>query len=211
MRVQVTTKQITIKLVEILNGHTSADTAYLVKDYPYGRRLRCQRRTWIETAVKGQYTGRQRFMAQTNDPRKDGIAWNNPHASTYDPFIAMYLDHENHVAYWNAGPGVTPDGDARMRLMGLYEQLTTADRERYDALVARSKHYAEPWTRWDEKISELAAHIRETGSDPVLNGEYWERPTQRRMYLGWDVAPFVVTARRLAEHDAVDVHEVASN
>ena len=34
--------------MEILKGHVSPATAYLVNDYPYGFRLRCQIRYWLE-------------------------------------------------------------------------------------------------------------------------------------------------------------------
>src|SRR5437762_10605235 len=34
--------------MQILSGHISPETAYVVKDYPYGFRLRCQIRYWLE-------------------------------------------------------------------------------------------------------------------------------------------------------------------
>jgi hypothetical protein len=72
-----------IERVRVLHGHTSENTAYLVDDYPYGRRLRCKIRYWIETATKGAKKGRQRFMRQTTDARRDNTTWNKPHGSTY--------------------------------------------------------------------------------------------------------------------------------
>jgi hypothetical protein len=35
-------------MTQILTDHTSPETAYLVEDYPYGFRLRCQIRYWLE-------------------------------------------------------------------------------------------------------------------------------------------------------------------
>lgn len=35
--------------MKVLSGHTSPETAYVVDDYPYGFRLRCKIRYWIET------------------------------------------------------------------------------------------------------------------------------------------------------------------
>jgi len=32
----------------VLSGHTTMETAYLVDDYPYGFRLRCKIRYWLE-------------------------------------------------------------------------------------------------------------------------------------------------------------------
>jgi hypothetical protein len=53
----------------ILRGHVSFDTAYVQSDYPWGFKLRTERRVWIETAQKGAGKGKQRLMVQTKDPR----------------------------------------------------------------------------------------------------------------------------------------------
>ena len=58
--------------MEILKGHTSPETAYLVRDYPYGYTLRCQIRYWLEHKPgKGV-----RFVSQTTNPKRPGIVWN---------------------------------------------------------------------------------------------------------------------------------------
>lgn len=78
-----------------LFGHSSPETAYLVPDYPYGRKVRCRIRYWIETvAGKGD-----RFVSQTEKPGT--THWNAPKKSTYVPVGAMYLDDKGHVA-WTA-------------------------------------------------------------------------------------------------------------
>ncbi len=46
-----------IKIIKILNGHISPETAYVVEDYPYGYTLRCTIRYWLETATKGSAKG----------------------------------------------------------------------------------------------------------------------------------------------------------
>lgn len=75
-----------------LFGHTSPETAYLIADYPYGRKLRCQRRVWIEHSPSHGF----RFVAQTTNPKTG--RWNAPHKSTYSEIaMALYLDEENHV------------------------------------------------------------------------------------------------------------------
>jgi hypothetical protein len=38
--------------MQILKGHISQETAYLVDDYPYGFRLRCKIRYWLEYQPK---------------------------------------------------------------------------------------------------------------------------------------------------------------
>ena len=81
----------------VLHGHISANTAYLVDDYPYGFRLRCKIRYWIETTKHGQ-----RVVSQTTNPKR-GDAWNKPKASTFCRFAgAMYLDEAGHVQWSGA-------------------------------------------------------------------------------------------------------------
>ncbi len=66
-------------LVTPLLGHTSEETAYLVNDYPYGFRLRCQIRYWMEYDKKRGF----RFCSQTTNPKREGTHWNKPKKSTY--------------------------------------------------------------------------------------------------------------------------------
>jgi hypothetical protein len=83
-----------------LYGHVSQDTAYLVEDYPYGFRLRCKMRCWLESDPKRGY----RFVTQTTDPRMIGEVWNAPKKSTYTPIAAcMYLDEQGQVHWGHPG------------------------------------------------------------------------------------------------------------
>ena len=81
----------------ILSGHTTPETAYVVNDYPYGFRLRCKIRYWLEYK-KGKGF---RLVSQTTDPKTTAYErWNKPKASTYLELAAvMYLDEENHVQW----------------------------------------------------------------------------------------------------------------
>lgn len=83
--------------------HNSPETGYLVEDYPYGFRLRCKIRYWLETNNKGT-----RFCHQTTNP-KCGNVWNKPKYSTYSHSMAMYLDDQNHVTW----AGVTEHTDTK--------------------------------------------------------------------------------------------------
>ena len=77
-----------------LYGHTGPENAYMVDDYPYGARLRCRIRYWLESGGKKGW----RFVSQTEDPRN--LRWNNPKKSTYSPLAAcMYLDGQHHVQW----------------------------------------------------------------------------------------------------------------
>ena len=85
--------------MKILTGHTSPETAYVVEDYPYGFRLRCKIRYWIEYKPKVGC----RFVSQTTNPKRGGI-WNKPKPETYCRFgAAMYLDEEGHVQWTGLG------------------------------------------------------------------------------------------------------------
>ena len=89
---------------KVLEGHISPETAYFVTSYPYGRKLRCNIRYWIE--YKAGYGCR--CLSQTTNP-KAGNRWNKPHAGTYSRFgAAMYLDEIDHVQF--AGLSEYSDG-----------------------------------------------------------------------------------------------------
>jgi len=82
-------------IVQPLTGHVSAETAYVQADYPYGFKLRCQRRCWLERDARRGY----RFCFQTTNPKKAGTVWNAPKKSTYTMLAVMGLDEENHVTW----------------------------------------------------------------------------------------------------------------
>jgi hypothetical protein len=76
-------------------GHTSPETAYLVPDYPYGRKVRCRIRYWLEKDPKKGF----RFVSQTENPKT--LRWNAPKKSTYARFAgAMYVDGATGRVHW---------------------------------------------------------------------------------------------------------------
>lgn len=83
--------------MKLLSGHISPETAYVVEDYPYGFRLRCKIRYWIEFKPKKGF----RLVSQTTNPKRPGeVVWNKPKASTYSMFGgAMFLDENEHVQF----------------------------------------------------------------------------------------------------------------
>ena len=98
--------------MEILKGHTSPETAYLVDDYPYGFRLRCKIRYWLEFKEGKGF----RFVSQTTNPKRPGEVWNKPKASTYCRFGgAMFLDEKGHC-HW---AGLTEYSDGKEALAWL--------------------------------------------------------------------------------------------
>lgn len=81
--------------MKLLSGHVSPETAYTVDDYPYGFRLRCTIRYWLEHKPGLGF----RFVSQTSNPKQGG-RWNKPKAGTYAKFgAAMYLDDNGHVKW----------------------------------------------------------------------------------------------------------------
>lgn len=76
-------------------GHNDETTAYVVEDYPYGFKLRCKIRYWLEhVPSKGV-----RMCSQTTNPKKGNI-WNKPVKSTYASIAGcMYTDEKGHV-HW---------------------------------------------------------------------------------------------------------------
>lgn len=83
--------------MQILKGHVSPETAYVVNDYPYGFRLRCTIRYWLDV----NKTHGVRLVTQTTNPKR-GHTWNQPKQSTYSRFGGcMYLtdDPPGHVAW----------------------------------------------------------------------------------------------------------------
>lgn len=86
-------------VVQVLNGHSSPETAYIVNDYPYGFCLRCKIRYWIEDNGKKGV----RFGSQTTNPKVAGEVWNKPKYSTYSLIGVLYLDSQGHVQYGQLG------------------------------------------------------------------------------------------------------------
>lgn len=130
----------------LLLGHVSQETAYHVMDYPYGFRLRCQVRYWLEFNAKHGF----RLWSQTSNPKR-GNVWNKPKASTYARFGGcMYLDFAGHVQwaalseYCNAtearaflttfGPGVPADGLELLRRWVAAKEAYDANRKPSDPL-----------------------------------------------------------------------------
>jgi hypothetical protein len=101
--------------MNVLYGHTSPDTAHVTFAYPFGRRVRCLRREWVDTPTTGGKRGQQRFVTQTTHGSFNAdyslriasegqeaadawataqlaageLQWNAPKASTYSALVVM--------------------------------------------------------------------------------------------------------------------------
>lgn len=80
--------------LDLIFGHDSEETALLVDDYPYGRRVRTSIRYWIETVAKRG----DRFVSQTLNPKTGN--WNKPKKSTYCPIGLMYREADTGYIRW---------------------------------------------------------------------------------------------------------------
>ena len=111
--------------MKTLSGHTSPETAYTVEDYPYGFRLRCKIRYWMET--KKGYG--QRLVSQTTNPKRPGEVWNKPKAGTYNVIAVMVLDEQEHVTLdtlrgggWDSEEVITVFETRHAEALGDYER-----------------------------------------------------------------------------------------
>ena len=140
-------------VVQMLVGCTSFESGHVSPDYPFGFRLRCQRREWLEYKRGHGY----RFVTCTSNPKRPGLVWNKPHASTYTALAVMYLDEDDHVQ-WN-GIHVGTDEPSIDRfvatygegLQGAQEQAILHDlrniarisKARYEAYLAKQQQQAQ--------------------------------------------------------------------
>jgi hypothetical protein len=122
--------------MKILSGHISPETAFVVDDYPYGFRLRCKIRYWLEFHPRHGF----RFMSQTTNPKR-GHIWNKAKASTYAKFgAAMYLDDQEHVTW--AGLSEYSDGAEAQAFKDKYfEGVPEAGRPTLNQWVAMKLAY----------------------------------------------------------------------
>lgn len=132
----------------ILSGHTSMETAYVVEDYPYGFRLRCKIRYWLESNKNGT-----RLVSQTSNPKREGLVWNKPKASTYARFAAcMYLDEHDHVT-WSGLTEYTTAAEAEAWVNTYKDGLGELDAKRAAVWVAAKKVYEEKRDAGEIKIT----------------------------------------------------------
>lgn len=137
---------------EILKGHTSPETAYIVADYPYGFRLRCKIRYWLEYNPKRGF----RFVSQTTNPKRPGEFWNKPKASTYCKLGgAMYLDVQGHVN-WSGLTEYSGGAEATAWLEKFSEGMPAAGLELTKRWVAAKVAYDTNRSRDDDLTVGLA-------------------------------------------------------
>lgn len=147
-------------LYQLLMGHTDFDSAVEVDDYPYGR-LRTKMRYWVEHR-KGFGN---RLMSCTLNPKTD--RWNKPHASTYTERIYLYRDLSNgHIKPFHIGSYDVPETIARMKAVGLFDQLPDNHKEWMDKYQGwYIKVNPTSWGDWQQRRENVEQVVREKGVD----------------------------------------------
>lgn len=77
-----------------LYNHTSFETAHIVQNWPWGYKLRTEKRFWIESNKNGD-----RLVSQTLDPRTN--KWCAPKKSVYYPVQILYTSESETVETQN--------------------------------------------------------------------------------------------------------------
>jgi len=159
------------QVIEVLPGqHVSPETAYVVEDYPYGFRLRCKMRYWLDCNPKHGV----RLVSQTTNPKRTGEVWNKPKASTYARFGgAMFLDQDGHVKW--SGLSEYSDGAECAEWREVFgagvPEATRGAMDRWCDAKARYQAKLDAGTDWRvagrEVAVEIAREASQPGKDPV--------------------------------------------
>jgi hypothetical protein len=163
--------------IEVLTGHVSEATAYVVDDYPYGFRLRCKIRYWIESHPKNG----DRFCSQTTNPKVAGEVWNKPKKSTYVAIGVMFIEPETGHVKWT-GLNVWPSEERLAAFTALTEgRLTDTQAKTLDVIAKLNE--AQARRRAEREAAEAAKadpcpertdggdHLYGMSADPAVNGK----------------------------------------
>lgn len=144
---------------DVLVGHNSLETAYVINDYPYGYRLRCKRRVWIEQATKGASVGLYRHVSQTTNPKKAGEVWNKPSASTYAPLVVMYIDQADggHIKPLILHPSSDPT--SYLALARVRYVLPLELQQRFDVMFTSSQRAEYRWKPWTAELGVVLSDL----------------------------------------------------
>jgi hypothetical protein len=137
------------KPVQILRGHVNKESAFVVDDYPYGFRLRCKIRYWLEHNSRGT-----RFVSQTTNPKVAVEVWNKPKASTYavaPDLTVMFKDEQGHVNWTSVNGYAWPEHVQTFRdqVGALLNAEELARLDKIERFLRRLS--PESWADWDTK------------------------------------------------------------
>jgi hypothetical protein len=146
----------------LLEGAVSPETAVVIEDYPYGFRLRCKKRYWLEYR-KGYGN---RLCTQTTNPKHLATTWNAVKASTFSSMGFMYriddpgAEDHGHICW--SGAGYSNPEELVANRASFYNDLLPERKNYFDALWrAAHKGDVQGWAKyWTEKgTKELALSL----------------------------------------------------
>jgi len=153
----------------VLWGHVSEDTAYLIKDYPYGG-VRTQKKIWVETARKGKGKGQQRICEQTLNP-KNG-KWNEVHHSTYCHRIYLYLDQRGHVQPFHMSLYGMDDEWCRLHYTGMFDQLPQSEQDYWRSFETYLEiEMPDSWARFRALQHAIEKYLSTYAVNPLMMNE----------------------------------------
>lgn len=125
------------------------DTAYIVKDWPWGWTLKTEARFWIETTKRGD-----RFVQQTLNPKTG--QWCKPKKQTYEAVLVLAITDEGKVTYKGLGNHADRDKIAAVLEMIDFEKLNDAQKTQICKLNA-----------WAEVMENVEFTIAPRATDPA--------------------------------------------
>lgn len=150
----------------VLFGHTSFETAAVVENYPYGS-LRTRMKYWVETATKGAKKGESRLVTCSLNPKTG--RWNKPHGGVYSDWAWLYRDErDGHLHHWGVGRHDVVGGVAKIKAVGIWDQLPAEERAKFDAVVerVRSRSAGDGYhATWFATVERVRSAAREHGYD----------------------------------------------
>lgn len=135
--------------MEILTGHVSQETAHVVNDYPYGFRLRCKIRYWLEYKQQHGY----RLMSQTTNPKISDNYWNKPKGSTYSRLAAVLVKEDNDHIGWRALDGYGSLEESEQFLATYGTGMTDLAQKILTAWISVKREYDEQRKRREQTVT----------------------------------------------------------
>lgn len=151
------------RIVRVLYGHTSAETAAQVDDYPHGFVKRCKKRYWIEQATKGSQKGKYRLVTQTTHP--DRGFWQKPKPTQYTGFMVLVEYENGHIDAVGLSAHPWVQDWLRFHNTGIWALLGETDRRLVRLALAISRRFSPvSWGDWDRLYALLEENYR-TGDE----------------------------------------------
>jgi hypothetical protein len=129
-----------------LSTHNSPETAYVIKDWPYGRTLRCEKHVWIET--KKNFG--QRAVYRTTNPKR-GNSFNANKNGNYYNLVVFGANADGLLEFDDLNQYSHPAEYQRIEKL-LLEQGDSEQIAHFERVLASArKGLPNTWAEWDAK------------------------------------------------------------